>query len=104
MKNFIKFASLILLLLNITSCSSLETKDIKDWLKEGTKEHREDIKQSNKSGKTHLKDYLEKNGCVNGSSAKIVENNDKNTLLYEVICVTNSKKFLVKCSDGSCSK
>ena len=104
MKNFIKFASLILLLLNIAGCSSLETKDIKDWLKEGTKEHREDIKQSNKSGKTHLKDYLEKNGCVNGSSAKIVENNDKNTLLYEVICVTNSKKFLVKCDDESCSK
>ena len=104
MKNFIKFASLILLLLNITSCSSLETKDIKDWLKEGTKEHQEDTKQSNKNDKTHLKDYLEKNGCVNGSSAKIVENNDKNTLLYEVICVTNSKKFLVKCDDESCSK
>jgi len=103
-KKFIKFVSLILLSINIASCSSLETKDIKDWLKEGTKEHREDIKHSNKTGKTHLKDYLERNGCINGSSAKIVETNDKSTLLYEVICVTNSKKFLVKCDDESCSK
>ena len=104
MKNFIKFISLILLSINISSCSSLEAKNIKGWLKEGTKENREDIKQSNKTGKTHLKDYLEKNGCVSGSSAKILENNDKNTLLYEVICVTESKKFLVKCNDGTCSK
>ena len=101
---FIKFVSLILLSINIASCSSLETKNIKDWLKEGTKENRENIKQSNKTGKTHLKDYLEQNGCINGSSAKIVESNDNNTLLYEVICVTESKKFLVKCNDGTCSK
>ena len=104
MKKIIKFISLILLSINIASCSSLETKNIKDWLKEGTKENREDIKQRNKTGKSNLKDYLEKNGCINGSSAKIVESNDKSTLLYEVICVTDSKKFLVKCSDGSCSQ
>ena len=104
MKKIIKFISLILLSINIASCSSLETKNIKDWLKEGTKENREDIKQSNKTGKTHLKDYLEKNGCINGSSAKVVDSSDKSTLLYEVICVTDSKKFLVKCSDGSCSQ
>tara|TARA_B100000795_G_scaffold226977_1_gene183159 strand:+ start:384 stop:698 length:315 start_codon:yes stop_codon:yes gene_type:complete len=104
MIKFIKFVSLILLSINIASCSSLETKNIKGWLKEGTKEHREDIKESNKTGKNHLKDYLERSGCISGSSAKIVESNDKNTLLYEVICVTNSKKFLVKCDDKSCSK
>ena len=104
MKKIIKFISLILLSINIASCSSIETKNIKDWLKEGTKENQEDIKQSNKTGKTHLKDFLKKNGCINGSSAKIVESNDKSTLLYEVICVTDSKKFIVKCNDGSCSK
>jgi hypothetical protein len=47
MIKFIKFVSLILLSINIASCSSLETKNIKGWLKEGTKEHREDIKESN---------------------------------------------------------
>ena len=104
MNKFIRYVSLFLLSINIASCSSVETKNIKDWLKEGTKENREDIKQSNKTGKTYLKDYLKQNGCINGSSAKIVESNDKSTLLYEVICVKDSKKFLVKCSDGSCSQ
>ena len=104
MKKIIKFISLILLSINIASCSSIETKNIKDWLKEGTKENREDIKQSNKTGKTHLKDYLQKSGCVNGSSAKIVESEDKEILLYEVTCVTKSKKFLLVCSDKDCTQ
>lgn len=104
MKIFIKFTYLILILINISSCSSLETNNIKDWLKEGTTEHQKDIKQNNKVGKTHLITYLENNGCVNGSSAKIIETNEKQSLLYEVICVTKSKKFLVKCDDVSCSQ
>ena len=102
MKKSIKFISITILLINIASCSSLETKSLKNWLKEGTKEHQDDVKQSNETGKINLKNYLEKNGCINGSSAKIIETKNKSTLVYEVICVTNSKKFLVKCDDKSC--
>ena len=59
-----------------SGCSS--TTDIKDWLKEGTREHQENEKKSFKTGKTKLKDYLEKNGCISGSSAKPIETKDKN--------------------------
>ena len=85
----------------ISGCSSLE---VKDWLKEGTKEHQEKTKRSFKTGKTSLKDYLEKNGCISGSSAKPIETKDKDILLYEVTCVTKSKKFVVKCDEQSCSE
>ena len=92
----------IVLSVCIMGCSSIETKSIKNWLEEGTKENRDTVKKSNETGKTHLKDYLQKNGCVDGSSAKIVNGEDKDTLLYKVICVTKSKKFLLKCSDKEC--
>ena len=104
MTRLLKFISIIVFSVSIGSCSSIETKSIKNWLEEGTKENRDTVKKSNKTGKTHLKNYLQKNGCVNGSSAKMLDSEDKEILLYEVICVTKSKKFLLKCSDKECSK
>jgi hypothetical protein len=96
--------SFIILSVSIMGCSSFEAKSIKNWLEDGTKENRETVKKSNKTGKTHLKDYMQKNGCMDGSSAKIVDSEDKNILLYKVICVTKSKKFLLKCSNKQCSQ
>jgi hypothetical protein len=87
-----------------TGCSSVGTENIKDWLKEGTREHQESTKENNKTGKTNLKSYLEKRGCTNGSSAKLIETKNKDAILYEVICVTKSKKFVVKCVNNSCSE
>lgn len=104
MTRLLKFISIIVFSVSIGSCSSIETKSIKNWLEEGTKENRDTVKKNNKTGKTHLKNYLQKNGCVNGSSAKMLDSEDKEILLYEVICVTKSKKFLLKCSDKECSK
>jgi len=104
MTKLLKIISIILFSVNIISCSSIETKNIKNWLEEGTKENRETVKKKNKTGKTHLKDYLQKSGCVNGSSAKIVESEDKEILLYEVTCVTKSKKFLLVCTDKDCAQ
>ena len=85
-----------------SGCSS--TADIKDWLKEGTREHQENEKKSFKTGKTKLKDYLEKNGCISGSSAKPIETKDKKILLYEVTCVTKSRKLVVKCDENQCAE
>tara|TARA_B100000035_G_scaffold191813_2_gene163758 strand:- start:69 stop:371 length:303 start_codon:yes stop_codon:yes gene_type:complete len=97
-----KFLLLTIFTFLFSGCSS--TTDIKDWLKEGTREHQEDEKKSFKTGKTKLKDYLEKNGCISGSSAKPIETKDKNILLYEVTCVTKSKKFVVKCDENQCAE
>ena len=104
MNKFLKIIIIVLFSSNIAGCSAIETKSIKNWLEEGTKENRDTVKKSNKTGKTHLKNYLQKNGCVDGSSAKMLDSEDKEILLYEVICVTKSKKFLLKCSDKECSK
>ena len=89
--------------LNFLGCSS-DSSSIKDWLKEGTKEYQETSKESTKVGKTNLKDYLAKNGCVAGTSAKIIETKNNDSLLYEVICVKKSEKFVVKCDDNGCAK
>ena len=104
MTKLLKIISIILFSLSIASCSSIKTTSIKDWLEEGTKENRETVKKNNKTSKTHLKDYLQKSGCVNGSSAKIKDSEDKEILLYEVTCVTKSKKFLLACNDKECSQ
>ena len=104
MNKFLKIIIIVLFSSNIAGCSSIETKSIKNWLEEGTKENRDTVKKSNKTGKTHLKDYMQKNGCMDGSSAKIVDSEDKNILLYKVFCVTKSKKFLLKCSNKQCSQ
>jgi len=104
MTRLLKFISIIVFSASIGSCSSIETKSIKNWLEEGTKESRETVKKNNKTGKTHLKDYLQKSECVNGSSAKIVDSEDKEILLYDVTCVTKSKEFLLICNDQGCSK
>ena len=103
MTRLLKFISIIVFSASIGSCSSIETKSIKNWLEEGTKESRETVKK-NKTGKTHLKDYLQKNGCVNGSSEKKGDSEDKEILLYKVTCVTKSKEFLLVCNDQGCSK
>lgn len=104
MIRLLKIISIALFLVSMVNCSSVETKSIKNWLEEGTKENRETIKKNNKTGQTHLKDYLQKSGCVNGSSAKIVDSEDKEILLYEVTCVKKSKKFLLVCNDTECSQ
>jgi hypothetical protein len=104
MIRLVKIISIILFSVSIIGCSSIETKNIKNWLEEGAKENRETAKKNNKTGKTHLKDYLQKSGCVNGSSAKIVDSEDKEILLYKVTCVTKSKKFLLACTDTDCSQ
>ena len=104
MTRLVKIISIILFSVGIIGCSSIETKNIKNWLEEGAKENRETAKKKNKTGKTHLKDYLQKNGCVNGSSAKKVDSEDKEILLYKVTCVTKSKKFLLACTDTDCSQ
>ena len=52
--------------------------------------------ETSKKSKTNLKSLLSQNGCINGSSAKIIETKDKDYLMYEVVCVKNSTKFVVK--------
>lgn len=104
MRMFLRINLILSILVMMTACSTLKPDNIKDWLKEGTKDHQETVSKTNKTGKTNLKDFLSKNGCINGSSAKIIETKDKEFLLYEVTCVKNSKKFVVKCNESSCSK
>ncbi len=94
---------LFFITLSFLGCSS-NSSSIKDWLKEGTKEYQETSKKGTEVGKTNLKDYLTKNGCIRGTSAKIIETKNNNALLYEVICVKKSEKFVVKCDERSCSK
>jgi len=89
--------------LSFLGCSS-GSSSIKDWLKEGTKEYQETSKESKKVGKTNLKDYLAKNGCISGTSAKIIETKNNDSLLYEVICVKKSEKFVIKCDENNCTK
>ena len=104
MNKFYLVLTSISLAIFLSGCSSLETGGIKDWLKKGTKEHQENARETKKNDKVNLKSYLSKNGCISGSSAKIIETKDKNFVLYEVTCVTKSKKYVVKCSETKCSK
>ena len=104
MRIFLKYFSLFATIMIFTGCSSLESDNIKDWLKEGTKESQEEKKKINKTGKTNLKEYIERRGCLDGTSAKIIETENKDLLVYEVTCVTNSKKFIVKCDDKNCAE
>ena len=82
----------------------MEASSVKDWLKEGTKEYQEEDKQSKKTSKKDIKQLLEKRGCINGSSAKIVDSSDNGYRVYEVTCVQKSNKFLVKCNENTCSE
>ena len=43
MTRLLKFISIIFFSVSIGSCSSIETKSIKNWLEEGTKENRETV-------------------------------------------------------------
>ncbi len=92
----------IVIFITLNGCS--KTDNIKDWLKEGTKDYQEKEKEIRKSDKSNLKTFLSKNGCINGSSAKIIQTKDEDYILYEVTCVTKSKKFVVKCGKSNCSK
>ncbi len=100
----IKYITFFILTLSFIGCSSSKTADIKEWLKEGTKEYKETSKKITEISRSSIKDFLIKNGCVNGSSAKIIETKDNDFLLYEVNCVKDAKKFLVKCDNNSCVK
>jgi hypothetical protein len=104
MRKFIKVNITIFILALLYGCSSTNTENIKDWLKKGTKDHQETTKETGKKSKTNLKSFLSQNGCINGSSARIIETKDRDYLLYEVVCVKDSSKFVVKCNEESCSK
>ena len=86
----------------LTSCSQIESSGIKVWLEEGTKEYQEQEKQTKSSSKIGIKRLLEKRGCINGSSAKIIDSEDKDYQVYEVTCVEKSNKFVVKCDENTC--
>ena len=86
----------------LTSCSKMESSSIKDWLEEGTKEYQEHEKQTKSSSKKGIKQILEKRGCINGSSARVIESEDKDYQVYEVTCVEKSNKFVVKCDENTC--
>tara|TARA_B100000579_G_C22710238_1_gene794166 strand:+ start:99 stop:407 length:309 start_codon:yes stop_codon:yes gene_type:complete len=89
-------------LLNVASCSKIESSDIKDWLEEGTKEYQEQEKHVKSSSKVGIKKLLEKRGCISGSSARIIDTEDKDYQVYEVTCVEKSNKFIVKCDENNC--
>ena len=100
-----KFAVIILTLsigTTLSSCS--KTDNIKDWLKEGTKEYQEEKKEMTKTNKSDIQNLLERKGCVSGSSAKIIETESTDYKVYEVTCVKKSKRFIVKCDENACSE
>ncbi len=100
-----KFAVIILTLsigFSLSSCS--KTDNIKDWLKEGTKEYQEEKKEMTKTNKSDIQNLLERKGCVSGSSAKIIETESTDYKVYEVTCVKKSKRFIVKCDENACSE
>ena len=90
--------------IGITSSSCSKTDNIKDWLKEGTKEYQKEKKKVTKSNKDGIQNLLERRGCVSGSSAKIIETESTDYKVYEVTCVKKSKRFIVKCDENSCSE
>ncbi len=102
--NFMKFKKLsfiLFLTFFLAGCSSFD--DVKGWMKEGTKEHRDQEKKSTKVGKTKLKTFLAKNHCRDGTSAKIISSVD-DRMLYEVTCVRKSQTFIVECNEFGCKK
>ena len=102
MKNFIVIILTLSIGIILSSCS--KTNNIKDWLKEGTKEYQEENKEATKANKKGIQSLLESKGCISGSSAKIIETENTDYKVYEVTCVKKSKRFIVKCDENSCSE
>tara|TARA_B100001057_G_C22123679_1_gene671768 strand:+ start:120 stop:428 length:309 start_codon:yes stop_codon:yes gene_type:complete len=90
--------------IGITSSSCSKTDNIKDWLKEGTKEYQKENKEATKANKKGIQSLLENRGCISGSSAKIIKTENTDYKVYEVICVKKSKRFVVKCDENTCSE
>ena len=86
----------------LSSCS--KTDNIKDWLKEGTKEYQKENKKASKVNKESIQSLLESRGCISGSSAKIIKTESTDYKVYEVTCVKKSKRFIVKCNENFCSE
>ena len=102
MKNFIVIILTLSIGIILSSCS--KTNNIKDWLKEGTKEYQEENKEATKANKEGIQSLLESKGCISGSSAKIIETENTDYKVYEVTCVKKSKRFIVKCDENSCGE
>ena len=90
--------------IGITSSSCSKTDNIKDWLKEGTKEYQKENKEATKANKKGIQSLLESRGCISGSSAKIIKTENTDYKVYEVTCVKKSKRFVVKCDENTCSE
>tara|TARA_B100001093_G_C26660733_1_gene941650 strand:+ start:560 stop:868 length:309 start_codon:yes stop_codon:yes gene_type:complete len=88
--------------IGITSSSCSKTDNIKDWLKEGTKEYQKENKEATKANKKGIQSLLESRGCISGSSAKIIKTENTDYKVYEVTCVKKSKRFVVKCDENTC--
>ena len=95
---------LLILSIGVSLSGCSKTDNIKDWLKEGTKEYQKEKKKVTKSNKDGIQNLLERKGCVSGSSAKIIETESTDYKVYEVTCVKKSKRFIVKCDESSCSE
>ena len=102
MKKFIIIILTLSIGITLSSCSN--TDNIKDWLKEGTKEYQKENKEATKANKEGIQSLLENKGCISGSSAKIIETENTDYKVYEVTCVKKSKRFIVKCDENSCSE
>ena len=100
MKKFIIIILTLSIGITLSSCSS--TDNIKDWLKEGTKEYQEENKEATKANKEGIQSLLESRGCISGSSARIIETESTDYKVYEVTCVKKSKRFIVKCDENAC--
>ena len=95
---------ILTLSIGITLSGCSKNTNIKDWLKEGTKEYQKENKESTKANKEGIQSLLESKGCISGSSAKIIETENTDYKVYEIICVKKSKRFIVKCNDNACSE
>ena len=102
MKNFIVIILTLSIGITFSGCS--KNTNIKDWLKEGTKEYQEENKEAAKANKEGIQSLLESRGCISGSSAKIIETESSDYKVYEVTCVKKSKRFIVKCDENACSE
>jgi hypothetical protein len=102
MKNLFTMILILFIGVSLNGCS--KTGNIKDWLKEGTKEHQQENKKASKANKENIQKLLERRGCVSGSSAKIIETESNDFKVYEVTCVKKSKRFIVKCDEDTCSE
>ena len=102
MRNFFTLFLILSISISFSGCS--KTDNIKDWLKEGTKEYQKEKKKVTKSNKDGIQNLLARKGCVSGSSAKIIETESTDYKVYEVTCVKKSKRFIVKCDENSCNE